>query len=151
MVFNLVCEPTLWLGSRPAFNHFINVELKKIIKAEPIITSDIDPHFYIKYLDIYVGRAQRIDENIFGDTKKESTITPNECRLSDLTYSAPIFVDVQYTKGRSAYRRRALCIGRMPVMLRSDRCVLSNKTEGDQPVDLLRILASVGHRSADPS
>lgn len=114
-----------------SFNHFINVELKKIIKAEPIITSDIDPNFYIKYLDIYVGRAQRSDENIYGDSKKESTITPNECRLSDLTYSAPIFVDVQYTKGRVAYRRRALCIGRMPIMLRSDRCVLAGKSEGE--------------------
>jgi len=114
-----------------SFNHFINVELKKIIKAEPVITSDIDPNFYIKYLDIYVGRAQRSDENIYGDSKKESTITPNECRLSDLTYSAPIFVDVQYTKGRVAYRRKALCIGRMPIMLRSDRCVLASKSEGE--------------------
>lgn len=114
-----------------SFNHFVNVELKKIVKAEPVITSDIDPNFYIKYLDIYVGRAQRPDENIHGDTKKESTLTPNECRLSDLTYSAPIFVDVQYTKGRSAYRRKALCIGRMPIMLRSDRCVLAGKSEGD--------------------
>lgn len=113
-----------------SFNHFINVELKKIIKNE-MITSDIDPNFYIRYLDIYVGRAQRSDENIHGDSKKESTITPNECRLSDLTYSAPIYVDVQYTKGRSIYRRKALCIGRMPIMLRSDRCVLASKSEGD--------------------
>lgn len=95
------------------------------------MTSDIDPTFYIKYLNIYVGRAQRSDENIYGDSKKESTITPNECRLSDLTYSAPIFVDVQYTKGRSIYRRKALCIGRMPVMLRSNKCVLANKSEGE--------------------
>lgn len=109
----------------------MNVELKKIIKAEPLITSDVEPKFYLKYLDIYVGPAQRLDEMIYGETKKESTITPNECRLSDLTYSAPIFVDVQYTKGNTAYRRKALCIGRMPVMLRSDRCVLAGKNEAD--------------------
>lgn len=114
-----------------SFNHFVNVELKKIIKAEPIITSDVEPKFYLKYLDIYVGPAQRHDETIYGEMKKESTITPNECRLSDLTYSAPIYVDVQYTKGSTAYRRKALCIGRMPVMLRSDRCVLAAKTEAD--------------------
>jgi DNA-directed RNA polymerase III subunit RPC2 len=25
-------------------------------------------------------------------------LSPNECRIRDLTYSAPIFVDVEYTK-----------------------------------------------------
>ncbi|KAI1622080.1 DNA-directed RNA polymerase III subunit C2 [Exophiala viscosa] len=114
-----------------SFNHFVEVELKKIIEAEPVITSDIDPDFYIKYLDIRVGKPCRYDEMIPVDSKDQSTVTPNECRLRDMTYAAPILVDVQYTKSKVAYRRRGLQIGRMPIMLRSARCVLAGKSEAE--------------------
>lgn len=114
-----------------SFNHFVEVELKKIIDAEPIITSDIDPDFYIKYLDIRVGKPCRYDEMVGLDSKETSSVTPNECRLRDMTYAAPILVDVQYTKGKVAYRRKGLAIGRMPIMLRSARCVLAGKSEAE--------------------
>ncbi|KAJ9625484.1 uncharacterized protein PV06_01771 [Exophiala oligosperma] len=114
-----------------SFNHFVEVELKKIIEAEPIITSDIDPDFYLKYEDIYVGRPSRFDEHYVNDSKNESTVTPNECRLRDMTYSAPIFVNVRYTKSKMAYRRRGMLIGRMPIMLRSSKCVLAGKSEAE--------------------
>ncbi|KIX09149.1 uncharacterized protein Z518_00227 [Rhinocladiella mackenziei CBS 650.93] len=117
-----------------SFNHFVEVELKKIIDAEPVITSDIDPDFYIKYQNIYVGKPRRYDEQWMGDvrdSKDESTVTPNECRLRDMTYAAPILVDVQYTKSKTAYRRKGMPIGRLPIMLRSSRCVLANKTEAE--------------------
>ncbi|XP_010787343.1 DNA-directed RNA polymerase III subunit RPC2-like, partial [Notothenia coriiceps] len=38
-----------------SFNYFINVEIKKIMKANEKITSDADPMWYLKYLNIYVG------------------------------------------------------------------------------------------------
>lgn len=31
-----------------SFNYFINVDLRKIIKANEKVTSDVDPHFYLK-------------------------------------------------------------------------------------------------------
>ncbi|RVX72816.1 DNA-directed RNA polymerase III subunit RPC2 [Exophiala mesophila] len=114
-----------------SFNHFVEVELQKIIDAEPVITSEIDPDFYIKYEKIYVGKPCRVEEqHNYGLTAKdESTVTPNECRLRDLTYAAPILVDVRYTKSKMAYRRKGLVIARVPIMLRSSKCFLANKTE----------------------
>jgi DNA-directed RNA polymerase III subunit RPC2 len=115
-----------------SFNHFVEVGLKKIIDAEPLITSDIESHFYIKYTDIYIGKPARYDEAFSGDgrdSKHESTVTPNECRLRDMTYAAPIMVDVQYTKAKQVYLRRGMTIGRLPIMLRSSKCVLSGKSE----------------------
>ncbi|OQV06506.1 RNA polymerase Rpb2, domain-containing protein [Cladophialophora immunda] len=116
-----------------SFNHFVDVELRKIINAEPIITSDIDPKFYIKYEDIYIGKPCRADEMEKFHRKefKESSVTPNECRLRDLTYAAPILVDVRFTKTKDAYRTRGVPIGRLPVMLRSNKCVLANKSEAE--------------------
>ena len=57
-----------------------------------------------------------------------STVTPNECRLRDMTYAAPILVDFEYVRGRQRVKRVGTAIGRMPVMLRSSKCVLSNKS-----------------------
>ncbi|OAG41828.1 hypothetical protein AYO21_03831 [Fonsecaea monophora] len=116
-----------------SFNHFVDVELKKIIDAEPIITSDIDPRFYVKYENIYIGKPCRNDEMEKFQLKefRESTVTPNECRLRDLTYAAPILVDIRYTKTRDAWRHKAVPIGRLPVMLRSNKCVLANKSEAE--------------------
>ena len=39
-----------------SFNYFINTEIKKIMKANELVTSDADPVFYLKYLSILVGQ-----------------------------------------------------------------------------------------------
>ena len=51
-----------------------------------------------------------------------------DCRLRDLNYSAPITVDVQYTRGHETIIRKNLLLGKMPIMLRSSNCVLANKS-----------------------
>ena len=46
-----------------------------------------------------------------------------------MTYSAPIKVDVTYVRDNQIRKARGLVIGRMPIMLRSARCVLANMTK----------------------
>ena len=88
--------------------------------------SDVDPRFYLTYTDIYVGKPTRIGE----DSKTwSSTITPNECRLRDATYAAPIMVDLLYPKSKGPVTRKGFTIGRLPMMLQSSQCVLSGKNE----------------------
>ncbi|XP_037499224.1 DNA-directed RNA polymerase III subunit RPC2 [Rhipicephalus sanguineus] len=106
-----------------SFNHFINVELKNIMRANDRVTSDADPNFYLKYLDIRVG-----EPNIEEDFTVGRRTTPHECRLRDMTYSAPIVVDIEYTRGQERVQRSDFPIGRMPIMLRSAKCVLADKT-----------------------
>ncbi|XP_038590749.1 DNA-directed RNA polymerase III subunit RPC2-like, partial [Micropterus salmoides] len=106
-----------------SFNYFINVEIKKIMKANEKITSDADPMWYLKYLNIYIGMPD-VEES-FNVTRP---VSPHECRLRDMTYSAPITVDIEYTRGSQRIIRNALPIGRMPIMLRSSNCVLTGKT-----------------------
>lgn len=55
-----------------------------------------------------------------------------ECRARSLTYSAPILVDIIVPdphKPQSSSLKKGIEIGRIPVMLRSSKCVLSGKTE----------------------
>lgn len=42
-----------------------------------------------------------------------------------MTYSAPITVDVEYTRGQQRIIRNGIPIGRMPIMLRSSNCTLA--------------------------
>lgn len=107
-----------------SFNYFVNVDIKNIVKANDKVLSDVDPAFYLKYLNVYVGKPDV--EDGYNITKNT---TPHECRLRDMTYSAPITVDIEYTRGTQRVVRNNLLIGRMPIMLRSSMCVLSNKSE----------------------
>ncbi|KAL1490560.1 hypothetical protein ABEB36_013233 [Hypothenemus hampei] len=107
-----------------SFNYFINVEIKKIVEANCKVTCDADPLFYIKYTNVHVGTPV-VDEG-FNMIKPT---TPHDCRLRDMTYSAPISVDIEYTRGTQRVAKSGLLIGRMPIMLKSSNCVLSNKSE----------------------
>jgi DNA-directed RNA polymerase III subunit RPC2 len=46
-----------------------------------------------RYTNVYVGAPTVIDNF------QTLELTPHECRLRDMTYSAPITVDVEYTRG----------------------------------------------------
>ncbi|GAA5858605.1 hypothetical protein JCM8547_001387 [Rhodosporidiobolus lusitaniae] len=105
-----------------SFNYFVDVDLQAILRANARITSDIDPNFYLEYTDIRVGSPERPDENAINPS-----ITPHECRLRDLSYSAPVYVSVKYTRGKQEVVSKGIRIGRLPIMLRSNKCVLTGK------------------------
>ena len=128
-----------------SFNYFLETEIKKIVqaKANRIVRCDSDPSFYLKYTNIFVGQP------VVSEDFVRKNITPHECRLRDMTYSAPITVDVEYTRGKELVERKgekkgvgAVLIGRMPLMLRCNRCVLSGKDE--------KALAELGECPLDP-
>ncbi|EAU87529.2 DNA-directed RNA polymerase [Coprinopsis cinerea okayama7 len=106
-----------------SFNYFVDVDIKNIVKANNKVTSDVDPRFWLKYTDINVGFPDRNEMEAI-----DKRVTPHECRLRDTTYSAPIIVTIQYTRGKSIVQRN-VNIGRLPIMLRSNKCVLTGKTE----------------------
>ncbi|GAA6054796.1 hypothetical protein JCM3770_007439 [Rhodotorula araucariae] len=107
-----------------SFNYFVDVDLQAILRANARITSDVDPNFFLEYTDIRVGAPERPDDNA-----ATSQITPHECRLRDLSYSAPVYVSVRYTRGRQEVVSKGIRIGRLPIMLRSNKCILTGKTK----------------------
>lgn len=109
-----------------SYNYLIETEIKDIMNANKFVRSDVDNKFFLEYTNIWIGKP---DRNEFDDRMPLCGVTPNECRLRDMTYSAPILVDVRYTRSGRLVARKGLCIGRMPVMLRSSLCVLSGKSD----------------------
>ncbi|EQC35967.1 DNA-directed RNA polymerase III subunit RPC2 [Saprolegnia diclina VS20] len=111
-----------------SFDYFTEVDMKKIVRAQAnnTIRSDHDPKFFLTYTDISVGTPS-IDEDAYLTTP----VTPHQCRLRDRTYSAPIYVSVKYRLGTKVVTRNKVTIGRIPIMLRSAKCVLKEKGEAE--------------------
>lgn len=107
-----------------SFNYFTTTELKNIVhaKANNVVRSDADPKFFLQYTDIQIGNPS-IEEDAF----VSSTVTPHQCRLRDRTYAAPVFVSVKYRRGPKIVTNNKVLIGRIPIMLQSANCVLTNK------------------------
>lgn len=97
----------------------------QIVRAEVnrIIRSDVDPRFFLEFLNCKVGKPQMLINSQF------QKLTPMQCRQSDLTYSAPILVDIEYLRGGTVVRRMNEEIGRLPVMLRSACCWMWQNNE----------------------
>lgn len=63
-------------------------------------------------------------------------LMPNEARLRNLTYSAPLYVDITKTTLRDdenpvEQQHAKTFIGKIPIMLRSTYCLLSGLTDRD--------------------
>ncbi|PMD56370.1 beta and beta-prime subunits of DNA dependent RNA-polymerase [Hyaloscypha bicolor E] len=109
-----------------SFNFFIEHEIKEIVKANKRVGSDVDGNFFLEYTDVRVGSPERLE---YDDRRPQNEITPNECRLRDMTYAAAIRVDVKYVRGKEIISRRNIAIGRLPIMLRSSKCRLAGKND----------------------
>lgn len=102
-----------------SYNHFVNVQIHQILRANELVLSESDPNWYLRYTKIRIG------EPAVQEDQTSVRVTPNECRLRDVSYTAPIYVDIEYLQDGVVKRQKDKLIGRMPVMLRSSLCVLS--------------------------
>ncbi|KAF7683458.1 DNA-directed RNA polymerase III subunit RPC2 [Astathelohania contejeani] len=121
LVTNFITTKGLVRQHLQSFNYFITHEIRQILQANNIVDSDIDPNFYLKYTDIRVIKPT-IEENMI-----EYPVYPHECRLRDFTYAGNIIVDLEYVRNKQIVIRKDVCIGKMPIMLRSVACHLNNK------------------------
>ncbi|KAM0440777.1 hypothetical protein ACHAPT_000078 [Fusarium lateritium] len=108
-----------------SYNFFVEQEIKDIVRANRTIRSDVDSNFWLEFTDIRVDRPRRQD---WQDAKSHTDVTPMECRLRDMTYAAPILIDIQYIRDKQRIVRKNVPLGRMPVMLKSSKCRLGGAT-----------------------
>ena len=101
--------------------------MKKVVEANKFVRSESDHHFYLRYDNIYVQQPS-IEED---HSDLITSVTPMECRLRDLTYAATICVDVTYKRGVDLVEKKGVQIGRLPIMLHSERCLLHNKSDAE--------------------
>lgn len=106
-----------------SFNNFVEEGMQEIVdenqEAEPSIIPESMDEFLIKFGDIEVGTPQITE----GDASTHD-IMPSEARLREISYSAPIYLDITTYVDGSKNESFTAKIGRLPIMLKSDYCHL---------------------------
>ena len=101
-----------------SFDIFLAQDLRNIVEANAEVTCDTDSKWFLRYTNIHVA-SPSVHEDM-----ADYAVTPHDCRLRDLSYSAPVYVDVEYLRGKEVVRAGPINIGRIPIMLRSSKCRL---------------------------
>jgi len=122
-----------------SFDHFINTSLPKAITSEPpivIVPEKENNNTYSKYTvtfsDVYIPFPSVIEED-----RTLRSFTPAEARQRDLHYDSPVYVNVTTKtefedKEPEIETHRRVVIGRIPIMLRSSKCYLTNMTPAER-------------------
>ncbi|SDF35241.1 DNA-directed RNA polymerase, subunit B [Methanolobus vulcani] len=118
-----------------SYNKFLESGLQKIIDEQKIIETDLEDT-YIKLGNIrvenpVVKEADGAIENLY----------PNEARLRNLSYSAPLYLQMSVVENDEEKEPQEAKIGQLPVMIKSDICNLTELGEdemikyGEDPLD----------------
>ena len=121
-----------------SYNYFLTNTIYNIINEEPIIKTLIKKNQYhiIEIKDVIVDKPYVIEED-----RSIRFITPNEARLRDLTYDAPIclnivekIVEINQNGKENILEinyHNKIIIGRLPIMIKCVNCNLFNKSKKD--------------------
>jgi len=123
-----------------SFDYFLKHRINRTIDEDPEICVNInkDEVYRVTFGQVYVDKPYILDEN-----RTIRHIYPNEARLRDLTYSSVVSVDVEAEMfkrdeatgemvggGVRQHPRMPIC--RLPIMVGSTACNLSDLTENDR-------------------
>ncbi len=111
-----------------SFDKFLDYGIQRIVDEVGEVSSDILPpgceSLKIKFGKVFIEKPTVIEAD---GTKRP--IYPMEARLRDLTYEAPIFLEMTLEKdGIEIESRKHVYIGSIPIMLKSKYCYLHGKS-----------------------
>lgn len=113
-----------------SFNHFVEVELQKIIEENRVIEPTIIP----SNVEEYKIMLDKISINKPVMTEADGSkrdIYPMEARLRKLSYSAPIFIEISSHINGAQRESFTTQIGSIPIMLKSKHCLLHGMSKDD--------------------
>ncbi len=118
-----------------SYNKFLEYGLQKIIDEQGLIETDLE--------DIYVKLGKiRVENPVVKEADGAiEKLYPNEARLRNLSYSAPLFLEMSVVQGEDEQEPREAKIGQLPIMIKSDICNLVGITDdemvrhGEDPLD----------------
>jgi len=105
-----------------SYNEFVKTTLQQIIDEIGGITIQTPSQKHeIKFGTIEVREPQIVE--VDGTMR---SIYPREARIRDITYAAPLYLDITFNdEGRETFER--VNIGELPIMVKSDLCLVSRQ------------------------
>jgi DNA-directed RNA polymerase beta subunit len=121
-----------------SFNNFTDFGLQKIINEVGTVrvvqeTEDLK----LKFGEVEIGKP--IVNEADGSTRK---IYPNEARIRNLTYMAPVYVTITPVFNGVQEKSEKVHVGDLPIMVRSKKCMLSGLDDNG--------MVGVGEDPSDP-
>ena len=123
-----------------SFNTFLNEGLQRVINEVGSIDPLIIPPGYESYRLLF-GRVRVLHPIVREADGSSSLLYPMEARIRELTYSAPVQVEIiperDGTRGEAVWAE----IGMLPIMVRSEKCLLHGLSReelvevGEDPYD----------------
>ncbi|MBA7594994.1 DNA-directed RNA polymerase subunit beta [subsurface metagenome] len=118
-----------------SYNDFIEHGIQRVIDEISGIKLDIEG------VDVKFGQMKLGKSSVREADGSRPEISPNEARLRNFSYTAPIHLDMVLVRRGKEGPPETVYIGEMPVMLKSDLCNLSEKSgdeliaAGEDPLD----------------
>lgn len=124
-----------------SFDEFIQTSVQKIVEDSPVIEFQAEAQYTggiiekpvqyaLRFEQIYLSKATHWEKD-----GSSAPMTPNDARLRNLTYAAPLYVDVVKKVTRDGYvdekKFEKKFIGKIPIMLRSSYCILAVMSDRD--------------------
>jgi len=125
-----------------SYNRFLTEGIQKVINETGVLETEIKGGYKVKFGRVRIGKP--ITKEADGSVKE---ITPMEARIRNLSYSAPVYLEMTTIKGEGEEEEEVdtveLYIGELPIMLGSVACHLYGKSReeliemGEDPEDPL--------------
>jgi len=119
-----------------SYNKFVDYGMQKIISSFGTISTNIES------FEIKLGRIRLEKPMIIEADGSRQEILPIEARLRNITYSAPIFLEVVPVMHEIESMVSEVYIGELPVMIKSKLCYLDNMSKEE--------LVDAGEDANDP-
>uniref|UniRef100_A0A0N5BX22 DNA-directed RNA polymerase subunit beta n=1 Tax=Strongyloides papillosus TaxID=174720 RepID=A0A0N5BX22_STREA len=124
-----------------SFDEFIQMSVQKIIEETPPIELQTELQHHSMELETATKFSVKLDQIYLSKpTHWESDgvahpMMPNDARLRNLTYAAPLYVDIIKTVTRNDSNKETVdtkvSLGKIPIMLRSSYCMLNEMSDRD--------------------
>ena len=110
-----------------SFNDFLDRELQSIIDdvgQVEIENTEYPYRIQMERVKLQEPRMMELDGSI-------THVTPGEARLRNVSYSAPIMLEASVVEEGKVLESKELHIGDMPIMVKSNKCILYNRTSSE--------------------
>ncbi|WP_132056913.1 DNA-directed RNA polymerase subunit B'' [Halorussus amylolyticus] len=129
-----------------SFNAFLLRGMQQVVDEKETIETDIGDKEDEEPVHVELSDVRVVTPRVREADGSEELLYPQEARLRNITYSAPVFMEMSIVKGEGEDERvvdsTETKVGRMPIMVGSEKCNIAGFSDDE--------LVDIGEDPADP-
>ena len=130
-----------------SFNNFLDRGMQRVVDEKESIETDIGDKEGQEPVRVDLSNVRIVTPRVREADGSEELLYPQEARLRNITYSAPVFMEMSIIRGGDEEEEHVVDqaetkVGRMPVMVGSNKCNIADFSREE--------LIEIGEDPADP-